>query len=228
MPRNKRQSRGRLYRAGKFAMRHAPTALNAMKKASQAYAAVLAVKNLLNVEFKNHDVNGSWNAMTNPDNSSLVLMNQGDSATTYDGRSIKVTSLLLKGAVKAGSVATVPNRVRLICAIDKQPNGTAADISVLLQNQTDIDSPRQLAYSKRYHVLFDRVFNIIPGTDKAQYQFKYYFRLSDKIKFNGTAGTVADLATKNIFLYSFAETTAGSPVQTPDIIWDSRIRFVDN
>ncbi len=95
---------------------------NYLGTASKALSVALAVKKLVNVEFKHHNVQTVNTAITDAGTiTNLSLFSLGDTSTTRDGGSVKFTSFRLSYALRINASATVTN-MRVMIIHDKQTN----------------------------------------------------------------------------------------------------------
>lgn len=152
----------------------------------------------------------------------------GTGATQRVGMKITIKSLELRGYWGVTPATGVDQIARYAIVLDKQPNGaTPAVGNHLLAN--NVLSPRSLTQRKRYKTLLDktRAFNATaePGSFAP---FYYYMKLSRPlvVDYNsGTAGTVADISSNALYLYTVSTQAAGV---TASLIYGyCRIRYTD-
>lgn len=201
-------------------------ASKAVDIAGKALATSYAIKKLINVEFKNYDSSNS-STLTATQQTLLFNPTQGDTASTREGRSVLLKSLYLRGELVANASATASNRVRIIVICDTQTNNSQFSLSNdFFTGTVGIDVFRDLANTKRFKVLYDRVYCVVPSTDRQIYRINLARSLQQHIKFDGNAGTVADLPQHSYWIVAFAQNTGAS--SAPVFSWQSRARFIDN
>lgn len=181
----------------------------------------------LNTEQKFIDNQQTENAVTSTFNVvDLVNTTQGDTGTSRDGRQIKLTSILHKFTIAANATAAT-NLTRIILLIDKQPNGatvTPADYLTDVTINDSIVSPRNLDNIKRFTLLYDKVFTTTASASTRRISRKFYKKLNMIVRYDGNAGDVTDLTTRNVVLLTVGDQAVNGALLTSFI----RIRFVDN
>ncbi len=194
--------------------------------AKKALAIARGVKSLINVEYKfldNHaNLAASGMSATILD---LPIMAQGDTANTREGNSIKLTKCILNGNIIQHSSAT-NSIVRLMLVWDAQANGAAPAIADILEDSTATDniiSPYNVPFKKRFFVLWDKVFPLTANGGGVKAYHKVV-NLNHHVRYNGNAGTVADLTSGNLAFIHFSN----EPTNTPSLTHWERIRFIDN
>ncbi len=182
---------------------------------------------MLNVEYKNHDV--TLTNVTVPDTvgviQQLTLINQGDTTNTRDGAQIKLTSFQIKGQCQLHTSAT-SSVVRLMLILDKQTNQAIYTTADLLSNVTTVDSinaPLNLDNKHRFVVLWDKTLTMSEIGNEVR-QFKYYRKLSLKLRFDASTGAIADLTSYSLSLVRISNETTNLPNYSAII----RLRYVDN
>lgn len=198
------------------------------RDAGSAWKMAKKALSLINVEYKYLDVTaGSQNMTGTP---TIVLLNgcqTGDTATTRDGQSILLKSIYCQFMVYMDPSSTTYNIVRFMLVLDTQPNATVMSAADLFQNNTsgtNVVSPININYGKRFKVLYDKRFSL-NATQIREKVWKYFKRLKFHTKFNtGNAGTIADITSNALYLVFVNDNN----VTTPDCQYYVRLRFIDN
>lgn len=163
------------------------------------------------------------NSTANSTTGSFQLLNgmvQGDTDITRTGNELDATSIQCRGycyldSNVAGAVNTV-RTVRLLVFWDQQPNGSAPVVGDILATTTItnlINSPYNRDNQKRFKILIDKRITLNPSTlltdsgsgnyvlTPTRVSFRFKRKLARTVKYDGNAGTIADLTTNS--LYSF-------------------------
>lgn len=202
-------------RAGQYAR----TAFDAWKLAKYAVS-------MLNVEKKFFDVTAF--SGTAIDNAGAIVsltsipsqeaaVDQGESR---DGDQVRLKSLLLRMSALVNASATATNlRIMVLC--DKMSLATPPVMTDILESAS-VTSPMNLANRMRFRMLYDKVFNLVPTTDKASFFSKPFFRLSSKLVW--ASDTTDEAQANNYYIVAISS----EPTNTPTLTVESRVRFVDN
>lgn len=188
----------------------------------QALSVARAVRSLINVEFKFHDVDVAPTPDSAGTISNLSLIAQGDGPSTRDGNSILLKSiyLRLRATINAAATNTV---VRCILFTDYQQQGTLPTVANVLTG--DIDTPLNIVdYPKRFRVIRDFMFSLSNSGDKIYHKDYYIKMYKHHIKYDGSGATAAEQRTGNIYLLLISNEGAN----TPTLNVDSRLRYIDN
>lgn len=139
----------------------------------------------------------------------LCTIQQGTSDVTRVGNVIRVRRLKMKGFWSAG----VAEICRLVVLWDMQPNGAAPSIGDIFVTATPnvttcFNHDTVSGYGgARFQVLFDRTSTLEPDdttTGTTDYVTVSFDKKMNKIvRFDGNAGTVADMVTGNIVIVHF-------------------------
>ncbi len=194
--------------------------------AQKALAMAKYVKGLVNVEFKNHDVQGTSVAIgTVPVITQLTNIAQGDTTNTRDGASIKVTSFLFKYKILM-SASAFNTQVRVMLILDRQTNEAIYLSDDLLQDITvhdSIVSARNLNNAHRFKVLYDRV-HVYNISSKSNDYTEKYIKLNIKLRYDNAAAAITSLTQQSLSLLTVGNESSNQPNITSLI----RIRYVDN
>ncbi len=197
---------------------------------NKSYYMAKKALSMLNVEYKclDTDIADSATSQT-PILHQLTNSVQGDTQTTRDGSQIKLTRILLRYKLKLNSSATGGSSVRVMLIQDNQTNGaifTAADILVNTSGSgaAALISPLVIDNKFRFRVLYSKLHNMnFEGRDIQSYQKIFNFK-DLKIRYNGNAGTIADITSKSLVLLTVTDAATAQPRITAYV----RVRFIDN
>jgi len=167
-----------------------------------------------------------------PATGQLSLIVQGTGNTNREGYLVTVKSLQLRGVVafSPGSSVLAATNAIIYIMLDRQPNGAAAAITdALTSNQAATALP---VVPNQYRFKTIRRL-VIPLNSGAGVTTAYngvnvcideyvQFKKPIEIRYNGNAGTVADLTTNNIFLFAGSD---GSSDDTAAFVGTARLRF---
>lgn len=161
--------------------------------------------------------------------SSPILLNgvaTGSSATNRIGRRIVMKSLLIRYNVTLASTTTNSTPLRIVIVYDKQANTTAPSATDVFQT-TAFSSPMNLANSRRFRVLYDKMHSCIGDQGPESVAGEKYIKLNLPVEFNtGSAGTIGDITSGSVYCFSASDGTLG--VASPSTQGYCRIRFTDN
>ena len=124
---------------------------------------------------------------------------------------------------------TVFSNVRVILYKDTQVNGLLPTFSTLLENTTSpfsIISPFHPDYTQRYKIMFDKVYSIVPNTERTVVSFTKRFRLNDTIRYSGPTTNVADQVSNAYYLVFFQQRSSTS--EQPIVQFYTQLKFLDN
>jgi hypothetical protein len=177
---------------------------------------------LINVEYKNHSVNITSQAIDNVPN--FALMN-GIATGTNDsdrvGKSLKITSAMIRAVVTLDPTTPTNTFCRFMVVLDKQSNSTTPTMTDILDT-ISVHSFRNTEKGKRFTVLTDRRFSIT--TEKPQYVFNSYHKLNTHVEYDGTGSTEASISTNSLWFIFFSELASNAPVMN----YQTRVRYIDN
>lgn len=192
---------------------------------AQLASDVMKLKGLINTEFKTLDTYATSNPTTG---GTFLLLNGITRGTDYnnrDGRSIRIKSYASNMRFIANASAS-HTTVRVIVFVDKQPNAGLPSTGSLLDNSFGApltEQFRALDYRRRYTVLQDYRVTINP--DYPEKSVRKYRKLDMKTIFDNTdSGTISDITTNSLYMLIVSD----EAVNTPTVIVNSRLRFIDN
>lgn len=241
MPKRKRT----MYAGGpkpKYRKYHPGLTAGALIKRQQRTAGFLGIETkFFDVEADQDAFAVSWATME-PATTNLTAVAQGDGESNRDGRRYAIKSIHLKGHVEAPAVesnpAPVPDQLTRICLVwDTQTNGaqlTATD--VMDGGQTvDVLSFRNLQFTKRFRVLYDKTIMLPVGTAntnegsinlfanaliRRSFKFNKTFDPPIQVTMSGTGADIANVTDNSIHMIGVSVTTL------PTLTYQCRIRFV--
>lgn len=191
---------------------------------TQLWKDVKMLKNLINVEFKKHDV---YNSVNSNNTGNLILLNglsNGDDYNDRDGRSVRFKSIQVQTRTLLNPSST--NTVfRMILFLDKQANAGSPAVTELLDVSTAArtDAFRNLDYRKRYVILKDKRFTI--NSDYPEKIVDFYKKLDMKTIYDDSStSTINDITTNSLYLYLVSDEVTN----TPATLYNVRLRFIDN
>ncbi len=217
----KRRFRKRYRRRKKYGYfgRAGNDAKSAMRMAGKALS-------LINVEYKNLDTQLTSQAQSDtPTITQITNMNRGDTTNTRDGSSVKFVQLYMRGFVRINASATRTG-FRILVVLDRQTNQAVYAIADLLQDVSNADglvTPLNLDNKFRFHVLYDKLM-FLDSNGVESKQFKFFKKVQLKCRYDGDAGTIADLTSKSLSIVTLSDEATNTPVVTLNM----RLRFVDN
>lgn len=187
---------------------------------------VIKVKNLINVEFKNHDVvnNSFTNVSTTGSITALNYVAQGDGEETRDGKMFRMKSLELRYQLSMDTLEEQQTTgIRVIVFLDTDPTGSGPSLSTLLdQTVNPMISPRNLDSRSRYVILLDRIHQLNPNGQESLCR-KFYKKLDLKVLFSGATATDATIKKNGLYILFVSDQT-NQAKQT----FNARIRYIDN
>jgi hypothetical protein len=186
------------------------------------------------------NINASWAAINPTTVNSISVPAQGDGESNRDGKMYAITSLHVKGAVFTGGTEAQAapedqHRFRIIIYQDTQTNGSEATASDIMDagGTDDTLAFRNLQYSKRFKVLYDRTFTTVPqltseasnvfsaGKAIKNFSFNKRFKTPIKVTCNATGAGVASCVDNNFGIAAIADSASNVSIQ-----YQARIRFV--
>lgn len=193
---------------------------------SQLYTDVNKLKNMVNVEFKNHDVvnNSFSNVSTTGSITALNYVAQGDGSEGRDGNMFRMKSIELRYQLAMDTLEEQQTTgIRVMIFLDTDPNGSGPTLATLLDQTTNpMISPRNLDNRSRYMVLHDRIHQLNPNGQESICR-KFYKKVDFKVLFAGATATNATLKKNGLYILFVSDQT-NQAQQT----FNCRIRYIDN
>lgn len=180
---------------------------------------------------------GEWKYVDNQD--SHVLSNAvttqlinglapGTAANQRIGMKVMIRSIELRMWLNCDA-ASVNTIARIALVLDKQSNGApgaAADVWDNKATPYNVVTIRNLANRKRFKIMWDQSFPV--STQDPVHQHHLYMKLKKPIitEYNaGIAGTIADIASNSLYLYSWSnDNTGANQVSYTFVV---RVRYTD-
>jgi len=168
----------------------------------------------------------------------LNAITQGDGESQRDGRKVILKSLQIKGMINADAVANAADPpagrlIRILVVQDKQTNGAQLNSEDVIKDAgfLDVLSMRNLQYSKRFVVHYDKVIRMIPtatmedgantsSTSYANQGFKFFKNLNVPVNFTSTTEAIANITDNSFHVIALANDTGCN------LFYQSRVRFV--
>lgn len=150
----------------------------------------------------------------------LSVIAQGNDYFNRNGNVVEAKSLYGRMNVNSSATATF-NTLRAMVIVDNDNQGTAPVGTDIFEGASyNYLSPLNHANSKRFTVLWDKVY-VVEKANKAAVNTKLYRKLNHSVRYGGTAGFTPREG--NMYLVLLSD----SPVNTPYVDFDFRLRFTD-
>ncbi len=215
-------------RSGKYGYRKKKGNIFYRRGANKAYRMAKRALSLVNPEFKFLDTLGTQTVIPEAAGTIVPLTNvaQGDTSSTRTGDSIKLTSLTMKANISM-STSSVQTHCVIFLVEDKQTNSALYTTSQLLTDVTQHDSivsSLNLDNKYRFRVIKRWNFTLEDNGKQSKY-IKFYHRFHEKyhLRYDGNAGTIADLSSKSLSLLFIGN----EGTNRPNITFNIRIRYLD-
>lgn len=171
-------------------------------------------------EKKNLDVTGTFNTVANTAVITPICnIAQGDTATQRDGRKVQLVSL----TVRAQVISPTTQSQRVIFVYDRQSNSAGPTAADILEVGTNVNSPMNLANSKRFTVLYDSFNGLNHGVTffASTGSNVVYMKFTRKMDFPQEYGTAADPTVGGLYMLTLSTGIASNTHYT-------RVRFTDS
>jgi hypothetical protein len=175
----------------------------------------------LNVEFKHFDVFDSANVTDGLTIVQLSNIAQGDTVSTRDGDSCKVTNMLLSITSKIHASAT-NSFVRVMLVRDNQTNGAIFTTANLLEGDEYL-SPANPSNKDRFTIYYDKLF-ALSNTGEGCVKDNMNKEVSFHIQFGAATAAITSLRGKSLALCFISDESTNYPT----IDYRSRLTYVDN
>lgn len=196
---------------------YAKTGMSALKMASKAYTAAMAVKALINVEFKHLDTTSTTPVSTTPRVIHLTNVSSGDTTRSRDGMSIRAKSLHMRGSLQVDQAAAA-DRVRML--VVRAITDDIPTWDLLIDGSSNLDGHRDLNHTNQFKVLSDKTYNLAELRNPNQ-SITNHFKLDHHVTWDQLATT-----TRGGHLYLLHLGTEA--VNTTAINLHCRLRYIDN
>nr|UOF78571.1 capsid protein [Cressdnaviricota sp.] len=190
--------------------------------ALKAWNLAKMLKGLINTESKYGDSGIQTLTPTNAGGVSYLSgLAQGLTNITRVGNSILAKSILLniQCVINASATNTV---VRLVLFVDHDNQGATPAVTDLIQS-ADARAFINRVNGKRFSVLKDWQYVLNTSTG-AQQNDKVFLRLAHHIKYSGTDAAIGSQLQGAMFLMVISD----QATNTPTVIYNSRLRYIDN
>lgn len=189
---------------------------------------VYKLKNMVNVEYKNHDVEVSSTSMdVNGSITALNYVDQGDGTESRDGSMFRCKSLEMRYNLNLHDNLTAPTTVRIILFLDTDPSGTTPTVGQLLDDTTNPHlSPRNLDNRSRFVIIYDKLLTLNPN-GLERYAAKIFKKLDYKVLITGATASAANVKKNGLYSCFLSSQTSGATYK-PTYLMHSRIRYIDN
>lgn len=209
-----------------FYDRNIPRVQSAMNVASKALVIATAVKKLVNVEYKFHDVQVTSTAITDtPTIIELTNIPQGDTDITRDGAQVKLVRINIKYSILI-NVTAASTQVRCMLVHDRQTNQAIYTATDLLADATNIDnitSMLNLDNKYRFQVLYNKV-HTLSNVGRNNSYSEVSKQLNLKIRYDGSTPDITDLTSSSLSWLVVGNQATSDPIHT----FFSRVRYIDN
>lgn len=170
----------------------------------------------------------------------LNLSVQGNTDITRDGDDTMGTSIQWRIRYIGDDDRLAETVIRFILAWDRQPNGVLSTFAQLLDNSVItslVHAPYNHNFQERFKILHDSThvlksnvlldFDVATGTTTTNQPPTLFFRgkrqLSRTVKYNGNAGTIADIETNSLVAFF----VSSAPAAEPTLLSGFRFYFKD-
>jgi len=190
------------------------------------------LRGLINVEFKykdltHSDLNGAIGIKPVAANKlCLNALGQGDLYDQRNGNQVLFKTMKTAFQINAdtGVNASTIQRVKVLVINEPASNGAALDLAWFYNDTSLYETPRNLDYVKSYNTLYSKEF-ILHKTERPTVNVHINRKLNFHTKYNGNAGTYADITSGALWLVVFTDQAAYVPTLNT---FTNRIYYIDN
>lgn len=183
----------------------------------------LHLKRLINSEQKYID---SLVQITGVSNSGVINFLTGTAQGTDEnnriGRTIKPMYIHFNGATYLNSVGTQA-QIRFLVVVDSETNGANPTTLDILQSADPLSQYNITTSKGRFRVIYDKLCMMNTALTR-ECSVIATRKLYQKIQYEGTGATVASASKYHLFSLFITDQT----VNLPDVVFNFRVRFVDN
>ncbi len=207
--------------------------------AAPRFRGVAGENKFQDLEVTDHALTAGWTAVNPATVDCISAVAQGDGESQRDGRVYHINSLHLRGLVKiptaeSAGAPQADDLVRVCVIWDTQTNQTEVVATEVMDGgQTDdVLAFRNLAFSHRFRVLFDKTIHIKPfilnegaanlfanQRTLVPWKFDINFRKPIKVVCSGTGAVVTDMTDNSMAVIACAQSTAYT------LSYQVRVRF---
>lgn len=222
MPRFRRRRRFPR-RRGRF-NRFLGGASKALAVAGTALATARAVKNLINVEFKQHEKTSAPNVTSAGSVHALTQIQVGDSYDDRDGRSVKLKSIGFKGYLTHNASGNAGQLCRLVIFRDTQGATDSAlpGLNEALEGAS-LTAFRNYRYKGRFVLEWDKYFTL--SADRPIIPIKWYKKLNNIVHYINDVGDETSDGDGSWYLGMISSQAAAN---YPTLNYTIRFKYLDN
>lgn len=185
-------------------------AVGYLNTASKALSIATRVASMVNAEKFHFDALNNITITAAAQIFPLQLIPEGDDTQTRTGRSIKLAGLDIKWLFLSAVAATGDVNARVMFFIDWWSNGAIPVVTDLLVSGVTT-SFRQVdtVSSKRFQVIYDKVFTLTPyGGNRSAFQLNRFMHLKHHLKYINTTGVQAATGSGQVYALILADSVA--------------------
>lgn len=167
-----------------------------------------------------------------PATGQLILIPQGDTESSRDGRLAMMKSIFIRGTATLvpAAASAAATTVYIYVVMDMQTNGAAASNSDVWTSANYASAQRNLQNSSRFKILHRFRITMNPSAGVAGAlnwivrPFEWFGNLNVTTSFGGATGALTEIKDNNIFLMAGSDNNSDDLVQ---VAGSARIRFYD-
>jgi len=192
--------------------------------ASQALSIAKSVRNMVNVEWKQHSVLGDAVAMdAGPERYPLSNIPRGDTKDKRDGASCRIKWFTFNYRVRLHASSSNAC-VRVMIVKDTQTNQAQfASADLLADTDEACLSPLNLDNAGRFKIIYNKV-HVLTSGGQSLVNRRIYRKVDVPLKFDNNVGDITDLTRNSLALVLVSDVGSNLPV----ITYNFRARFIDN
>lgn len=160
----------------------------------------------------------------------LVLIPQGDTESTRDGRMASIKSIQIRavGIFAPAAAATAATNTWLYVVLDKQANGAAAAVTDVFTSTglhsalLNLNNSGRFVILKKFHHRWVAPAGVTTAYNNVVQHIDWFAKCDVPIDWSSTTGAITEIRSNNVFLI------AGSDGQSDDLVtWtgNARVRF---
>lgn len=148
-----------------------------------------------------------------PATGQLVLIPQGDTSTTRDGRQCTIESIQIRASCifVPGAAANAATLMHLFLILDRQANGAAAAVTDVFTSANsslallNLDNDDRFVIVKKWVKTFNSQAGATTAYNNQQDYIEWFKKVDIPLTFSSTAGAITELRTNNLFLVAGAQ-----------------------
>jgi hypothetical protein len=190
--------------------------------ASRALTIAKSVRNMVNVEWKQHTVNGGVFVDSGPNEYPLTNIPRGDTKDKRDGASCRIKWFTFNYRIRIHP-SSDNCCVRVMVVLDNQTNQAQFTSTDLLANPSEAClSGLNLDNSGRFRIIYNKV-HVLTSTNSLVNR-RVYKKIDCLLKFDNNVGDITDLTRKSMSLVLVSDVSSNLPTFN----YEYRCRFIDN